>query len=72
MRVRITRDTCSPLWVVRCAAECSECRRGRELGAMARDGLPAVCWLTSGLDRARVIGLCIERGWTIEGMERAA
>jgi hypothetical protein len=52
------------------ATDLTSRRPSRSTGFLC--GLPAVCWLTSGLDRARVIGLCIERGWTIEGMERAA
>ena len=37
--VRITRDTCSPLWAIRCAAPCTKL-----CAAVGR-----VCWLGSSL-----------------------
>ena len=67
MRVCIVRDTCTPLWAVKCASPCHHCRAHE-----AMSGERTVCWLDSGLDKPRVVARCMERGWTIEAKEKAA
>lgn len=50
MRVRIVRDTCSPLWVVRCATPCDDMPPGKKgCQGLDRDPSgPGLCWLGSG------------------------
>jgi hypothetical protein len=31
-----------------------------------------VCWLSSALDKRRLVAVCMERGWIIEAERRAA
>ena len=72
MKVRITRDTASRLWAVKCAAECSECRLWRTMSVPNADGLPRVCWLTSAGTETGARTLAMRHGWTIEAKEMAA
>ena len=65
MKVRLVRDDCSPLWVIRCDKPCMPdgwCQSREDI--WGRPTMPArwLCWLGAGLDRAKTEALAKRGG----------
>lgn len=72
MKVRISQDTCSPLWVIRCAEPCGD--GGRCANTGSHGGLPhlppalhGICWMGASRTREGAVAHAEGEGWEVAG-----